>query len=897
MAEDEIEDQIPQEESGHNPFEKQHVDDKIVPLNGLYQNWFLDYASYVILERAVPSLYDGLKPVQRRILHSMREMEDGRYNKVANIIGNTMKYHPHGDASIGDALVQIGQKDLMIDCQGNWGNTLTGDGAAAARYIEARLSKFALHVAFNPKTTNWLSSYDGRNKEPQQLPMKFPLLLAQGAEGIAVGMACKFLPHNFIELIDQSINHLRGKKVEILPDFPNGGMADFSGYNDGLRGGRVRIRAKIRKVDNKTLIINEIPYGTTTTSLIESVIKANDKAKIKIKKIEDNTSSEAEIIVHLAPGVSPDKTIDALYAFTDCEVSVSPNSSIIDGERPRFMGITEILKVNTDHTVKLLRLELEIKLDELERQWHFSTLEKLFINHEMYIDFKLYSDRETLYVYLYERFKPFHKQLLREIQDEDLHKLTQIPMIRITRFDADKADEALLKIEEEMLQVKHHLAHLVDYAIDYFKDLKKRFGAGRERKTEIKTFDTISASKVIIANRKLYVDYEEGFIGFGLKKNEAVCDCSEIDDIICFFSSGKLMITKVADKKFIGKGLIYANVWKKGDTRTIYHLFYQDGTGGPTMMKRFYVNSITRDTEYDLTKGTKGSKMLYFSVHPNGEREVVSVFLRPRPHLKRLRFDIDLGALLIKGRNSAGNRVTKEIIQKIVQKEVGGSTLAARKIWHDTVVGRLNDEGRGKFLGSFKGEDRILTLYKNGEYRLSSFDLATHFDEDMIHIEKWIQDRPISAVYFDAEKELHYIKRFTCEITQDKRVSFITEAPGSYLDVVSTAFRPEARIVFNKLLKETKNLPDQIFNLADLIDVKGMKAQGNQITKMKVKEIVLTHPIDESPEPWPQEQEILDEVELLEDEVETPSMEWDLSKKEDDNPDQIPLFSEASDPD
>ena len=897
MAEDEIEDQIPQEESGHNPFEKQHVDDKIVPLNGLYQNWFLDYASYVILERAVPSLYDGLKPVQRRILHSMREMEDGRYNKVANIIGNTMKYHPHGDASIGDALVQIGQKDLLIDCQGNWGNTLTGDGAAAARYIEARLSKFALHVAFNPKTTNWLSSYDGRNKEPQQLPMKFPLLLAQGAEGIAVGMACKFLPHNFIELIDQSINHLRGKKVEILPDFPNGGMADFSGYNDGLRGGRVRIRAKIRKVDNKTLIINEIPYGTTTTSLIESVIKANDKAKIKIKKIEDNTSSEAEIIVHLAPGVSPDKTIDALYAFTDCEVSVSPNSSIIDGERPRFMGITEILKVNTDHTVKLLRLELEIKLDELERQWHFFILEKLFINHEMYIDFKLYSDREALYVYLYERFKPFHKQLLHEIQDEDLHKLTQIPMIRITRFDADKADEALLKIEEEMRQVKHHLAHLVDYAIDYFKDLKKRFGAGRERKTEIKTFDTISASKVIIANRKLYVDYEEGFIGYGLKKNEAVCDCSEIDDIICFFSSGKLMITKVADKKFIGKGLIYANVWKKGDTRTIYHLFYQDGTGGPTMMKRFYVNSITRDTEYDLTKGTKGSKMLYFSVHPNGEREVVSVFLRPRPHLKRLRFDIDLGALLIKGRNSAGNRVTKEIIQKIVQKEVGGSTLAARKIWYDTVVGRLNDEGRGKFLGSFKGEDRILTLYKNGEYRLSSFDLATHFDEDMIHIERWIQDRPISAVYYDAEKELHYVKRFTCEITQDKRVSFITEAPGSYLDVVSTAFRPEARIVFNKLLKETKNLLDQIVNLADLIDVKGMKAQGNQITKMKVKEIVLTHPIAESPEPWPQAEEILDEVEILEDEDETPSMEWDLSKKEDDNPDQIPLFSEAPDPD
>ncbi len=898
MAEDEFEDQQ-LEGQEHNPFEKQHLDDKIVPLNGLYQNWFLDYASYVILERAVPSLYDGLKPVQRRILHSMREMEDGRYNKVANIIGNTMKYHPHGDASIGDALVQIGQKDLLVDCQGNWGNTLTGDGAAAPRYIEARLSKFALHVAFNPKTTNWLASYDGRNKEPQQLPMKFPLLLAQGAEGIAVGMACKFLPHNFIELIDQSINHLRGKKVEILPDFPNGGMADFSGYNDGLRGGRVRIRAKIRKVDNKTLIINEIPYGTTTTSLIESVIKANDKGKIKIKKIEDNTSSEAEIIVHLAPGVSPDKTIDALYAFTDCEVSVSPNSSIIDGEKPRFLGVSEILKINTDHTAALLKLELEIKLDELERQWHFSTLEKLFINNEMYIDFKLYSDRETLYAYLYDRFKPFKKQLLREIQDEDLHKLTQIPMIRITRFDADKADEALLKIEEEIQQVKHHLANLVEFAIEYYKDLKKRFGAGRERKTEIKTFDTISATKVIIANRKLYVDYEEGFIGYGLKKNEAICDCSEIDDVICFFSSGKMMVTKIADKKFIGKGLIYANVWKKGDTRTIYHLIYQDGTGGATMMKRFYVNSITRDTEYDLTKGTKGTKMLYFSVHPNGEREVVSVMLRPRPHLKRLRFDIDLGALLIKGRNSAGNRVTKEIIQKIVQKEVGGSTLAARKIWYDTVVGRLNDEGRGKFLGSFKGDDKILTLYKNGDYRLSSFDLATHFDEDMMHIEKWIPDRPISAVYYDAEKELHYVKRFVCEVTQDKRVGFISEAPGSYLDLVSTAYRPEARIIFNKLLKETKNLPDQVLNLADLIEVKGMKAQGNQMTKLKVKEIILTHPIDESPEPWPNlvqdDATISDEAAV--DDAQLTTMEWDLSKNDEGNPDQIPLFDTDTDTD
>ena len=897
MAEDEIEEVNPSQGDEHNPFENKQVDEKIIPVGGLYENWFLDYASYVILERAVPSLNDGLKPVQRRILHSMKELEDGRYNKVANIIGNTMKYHPHGDASIGDALVQLGQKELLIDCQGNWGNTLTGDGAAAPRYIEARLSKFALHVAFNPKTTNWLLSYDGRNKEPEQLPMKFPLLLAQGAEGIAVGMACKFLPHNFNELIEQSINHLRGKKVELLPDFPNGGMADFTGYNDGLRGGRVRVRAKIKKVDNKTLTIHEIPFGTTTGSLIESVIKANDKGKIKIKKIEDNTSSEAEIIVHLFPGVSPDKTIDALYAFTDCEVSMAPNSSIIDGEKPRFLGVSEILKINTDNTVRLLKLELEIRLDELERQWHFSTLEKLFINHEMYIDFKHYSDRESLYEYLYKRFEPFKKQLIRAIEDDDLQKLTQIPMIRITRFDATKADDALLKIEEEIQLVKANLANLVEYAIDYFKDLKKRFGAGKERKTEIKVFDNISATKVIIANRKLYVDYEEGFIGYGLKKTEPISDCSEIDDIICFFASGKMMVTKVSDKKFVGKDLIFASVWKKGDTRTIYHLFYQDGIGGATMMKRFYVNSITRDTEYDLTKGAKGSKMLYFSVHPNGEREVVTVLLRPRPHLKRLRFDVDLGELLIKGRNSAGNRVTKEIIQKIVQKEVGGSTLAARKIWYDGIVGRLNDEGRGKFLGSFKGDDRILTLYRNGEYRLSSFDLATHFDEDMVHIEKWIQDRPISTVYFDAEKELHYVKRFVCEVLSDKRVSFISEAPGSYMDIVSTAYRPEAKIVYNKLLKETKNLPDNVVNLADLIDVKGMKAQGNQMTKLKVKEIVLTHPIDESPEQWPDQKPTEPteegEVEILEDDEAgpTPTMEWDLSKKEDeDNQDQIKLF-------
>jgi topoisomerase-4 subunit A len=903
MAEDEIEDQNLNEGEEKSPFENKSVDDKIVPVNGLYESWFLDYASYVILERAVPSLYDGLKPVQRRILHSMKEMDDGRYNKVANIIGNTMKYHPHGDASIGDALVQLGQKELLIDCQGNWGNTLTGDGAAAPRYIEARLSKFASHVVFNPKTTAWLSSYDGRNKEPEQLPVKFPLLLAQGAEGIAVGLACKFLPHNFIELIEQSINHLRGKKVEIFPDFLQGGMADFSNYNDGLRGGKVRVRAKIKKLDNKTLVINEIPFGTTTGSLIESIIKANEKGKIKVKKIEDNTAAEVEVMIHLAPGVSPDKTLDALYAFTDCEVSISPNSSIIDKDTPRFMGVSEILKVNTESTVRLLKLELEIRLDELERQWHFSTLEKIFIQEEMYIDFKHYSDRESLYEYLYKRFEKFKKQLIREITDEDLQKLTQIPMIRITRFDSTKADDLLLKIEEEMLAVKEKLANLVEYAIEYYKDLKKRFGEGKERKTEIKVFDNISATKVIIANRKLYVDYEEGFIGYGLKKNEPVNDCSEIDDIIIFFATGKMMVTKVADKKFVGKGIVHADVWKKGDKRTIYHLIYQDGVGGAAMMKRFYVNSITRDTEYDLTRGTKGSKMLYFSVHPNGEREVVTVLLRPRPHLKRLRFDVDMGDLLIKGRQSGGNRVTKEIIQKITQKEVGGSTLAARKIWFDTVVGRLNDEGRGKFLGSFKGEDRILTLYKSGDYRLSSFDLSNHFDEDMMHIEKWVPDRPISTVYYDAEKDLHYVKRFLCEVTTDKKVSFISEGEGSYMDVVSTAYRPNVRIVYNKLLKETKNLPDNEVNIADFIEVKGMKAQGNQLTKLKVKEIVLTHEI-EGEEPWPEDVQVegpdtdddtdaaIDTEEGEQGEDGT-TIEWDLTKKPEDEEDedgQITLF-------
>lgn len=836
-----------------------HEDGNIVPLSGMYKDWFLDYASYVILERAVPALLDGFKPVQRRIMHSMKEMDDGRYNKVANIIGNTMKYHPHGDASIGDALVQMGQKDLLVDMQGNWGNTLTGDSAAAPRYIEARLSKFASHVVFNPKTTDWTPSYDGRNKEPILLPVKFPLLLAQGAEGIAVGMACKVLPHNFIELIDASIDVLRGKKTNIMPDFPNGGMVDVTNYNEGERGGKVRVRARISKEDNKTLKIYEIPFGTTTGSLIESIIKASEKNKIKIKKIEDNTAAEVEILISLAPGVSPDKTIDALYAFTNCEMSISPNTSVIFDNKPAFMSVNDILKVNTEQTVHLLKRELEIRRDELEESWHFASLEKIFIEKKIYIEFDGKTYEEAIEV-THKLLKPHIKHLKREVTDDDVKKLMEIRMRRITKHDADKADSFIESLEEELKEIAYHLEHLIDYAIDYFKDLKKQFGAGRERKTEIKVFDNISAKKVIVANKKLYVDRTEGFVGWNLKKADYVADCSEIDDVIIFFKTGKMMVTRIADKKFVGKGIMHCGIWKKDDKRTIYHLIYKDGKSGQTMMKRFPVNSITRDKEYDLTKGTAGTQVYYFSYHPNGEREIVNVQLKPRPSLKKLRFDIDFGELLIKGRGSAGNRVTKEAVAKIVQKEVGESTLSARKIWWDEVVSRLNVDGRGTFLGSFKGDDRLLLLYANGDLQLSNFDLANRYDDDLIHIEKWHPERSIAAVYFDAEKELHFVKRFQVEIKSDKRTSFISESEGSRLDVVSTAYQPEIKIVFNKRLKETKNLDDKLIRLDEFIDVKGMKSQGNQLTKLAVKDIELTHQIA-GEVPWP-------EPELSEDEEE-----------------------------
>ncbi len=824
--------------------------DNITYLSGLYKEWFLDYASYVILERAVPALEDGLKPVQRRILHSMKELDDGRYNKVANIIGNTMKYHPHGDASIGDAMVQIGQKDLLIDCQGNWGNLLTGDGAAAPRYIEARVTKFANHILYNPKTTNWLSSYDGRNKEPQYLPVKFPILLNHGAEGIAVGLACKILPHNFIELIDASINVLKGKKIELFPDFPNGGLADFTQYNDGLRGGKVRVRAGIQKLNNKTLIINQIPFGTTTDSLIDSIVRATEKNKIKIKKIEDNTSAVAEIIIHLPSGVSPDKMIDALYAFTNCEMSISPNSCVIEGNKPVFIGVTEILKKSVERTVELLKLELEIKLQELENQWHWLSLERIFIENRIYREIEEEETWEGVLSAIKNGLKPFLKKLKKSVSDEDIVKLTEIKIKRISKFDSSKAVDNLLKIEDQIKEVKGNLSNLIEYAIAYYKDVKDKYSEGKERKTEIRVFDNITARKVIVSNKKLYINKEEGFIGWSLRKDEFIEDCSDLDDIILFFSNGKMIITKIADKKFVGKGIIHAAVWKKGDVRTIYHLIYQAGKMAPSYMKRFSVSSITRDREYDIVGNAKDPKIHYFSVNPNGRRETVLIKLRPRPKLKKLKIDVDFGELIIKGRASKGNLVTKNFISKVEQREVGGSTLAARQIWWDEVVSRLNNEERGKSLGSFKGDDKILTIYKSGHYLISGFELSNKFDDDLIHIEKWHPSRPVAAVYWNPSKELYFVKRFLIEVTT-KKYLFIDES--CELVIATVDYQPKVKISFNKRLKETKDLNDKIVNINNIIDVKGDKAKGNQLTRLKVKEITLMDVMDD--DNWPVEEE------------------------------------------
>ncbi len=839
MNEDIQDENIPAGEQEVTADDQYNPSDHITRLSGMYQDWFLDYASYVILERAVPHLYDGLKPVQRRILHSMRSLDDGRFNKVANIIGHTMQYHPHGDASIGDALVQLGQKDLLVDTQGNWGNIYTGDSAAASRYIEARLSKFALEVVFNPKTTVWKASYDGRNKEPITLPVKFPLLLAQGVEGIAVGLASKILPHNFNELIDASIAILEGREFALYPDFPTGGLAEFSRYNDGLRGGMVKVRAKITKIDKKTLAITELPYGKTTSALIESVIKANEKGKIKIRKIDDNTAQNVEILIHLAPGISPDKTIDALYAFTDCEIPISPNSCVIDENKPRFLGVRNMLRISTDKTVELLKKELEIRLSELEYAWHISSLERIFIENELYEHIKKSKTEEEILSTINKSLEPFKSRLTREITRDDLIRLSNIPIRRISKYSALKADEQIKNIEDEIKRVKANIKNIVTYTIKYFKRIKEKYGKGRERKTEIRSFDTIEATKVVVANEKLFVNRTEGFIGTSLRKDEFVCDCSDIDDIIVIRRDGTYQITRVSEKSFVGKDIIHVTVFKKNDARTIYNIVYRDGKTGVTFMKRCAITGLTRDKVYDLTRGTPGSKILYLSINPNGEAEVIKVILKPRPRLRNQLIEKDFGELAIKGKSSLGNIVTKYGISKVALKEKGGSTLGGRKIWFDEDVFRLNHDARGKFLGEFKDEDKLLVIRKSGTFRTSSFDLSNHFEDDLILIEKFNSDKIFSAVYFDASQKYYYIKRFNPEISE-KPVSFIGDAESSKLIRITEMDYPRFEIEFGG---KNKNRTNEIIEVAEFIGIKSYKAKGKRLSNYEVALVKELEPI------------------------------------------------------
>ncbi|TYB76214.1 DNA gyrase/topoisomerase IV subunit A [Bizionia myxarmorum] len=850
---DEIDDILP---------EPEETKETITRITGMYKEWFLDYASYVILERAVPAIEDGFKPVQRRIMHSMKDLDDGRYNKVANIVGHTMQYHPHGDASIADAMVQIGQKDLLIDTQGNWGNILTGDSAAASRYIEARISKFGLDVVFNPKITEWQSSYDGRRKEPVNLPVMFPLLLAQGGEGIAVGLSTKILPHNFIELIDASIKHLSGKRFIIYPDFPTAGIADVSDYKDGLRGGKVRVRAKISQLDKNTLVINEIPFGTNTSSLIDSILKANDKGKIKIKKIEDNTAANVEILVHLPGGISPDKTIDALYAFTSCESSISPLGCVIEDNKPLFIGVSEMLRRSTDHTVLLLKAELEIRLGEFEEQWHFASLERIFIENRIYRDIEEEETWEGVISAIDRGLQPHISHLKRKVVEDDIVRLTEIRIKRISKFDIDKAQQKIDALEEQIAEVKHHLANLIAYAIAYFERLKKEYGAGKERKTEIRAFDDVDATKVIIRNTKLYVNRKEGFIGTSLKKDEYVCDCSDIDDIIVFTNDGIMMVTKVDAKTFIGKDIIHVDVFRKKDKRTIYNMMYRDGKNGPTYVKRFAVTSMTRDKEYDMTNGSKNSALWYFSANPNGEAEVVTVHLRQVGSIKKLKWDVDFADIIIKGRSSKGNVVTKHAIKKVELKEKGVSTLKPRKIWFDDNVKRLNVDGRGDLVGEFRGEDRILIIRQSGFIKTIVPEVTTRFDDDMIVMEKWIPKKPISAIYFDGEKERYYVKRFLVE-NESREELFISEHENSQLEIVSTDWKPMVDIEFTK--ERGKDRKDNLeVNLEEFIAVKGISALGNQLTKDKVKQIDMLDPLPyEAPEDIPaQDLDVVDETEV-----------------------------------
>ncbi|WP_421807302.1 DNA gyrase/topoisomerase IV subunit A [Flagellimonas sp.] len=867
------------DESLENQDESQ---DSLVKVTGMYKDWFLDYASYVILERAVPAIEDGFKPVQRRIMHALKELDDGRYNKVANVVGHTMQYHPHGDASIADAMVQLGQKDLLIDTQGNWGNILTGDGAAASRYIEARLSKFALEVVYSPKITEWQLSYDGRKKEPVHLPVKFPLLLAQGAEGIAVGLSTKILPHNFNELIDASIKHLKGKRFTLVPDFPTAGIIDVTNYNDGMRGGKIRVRAKISTLDKNTLVINEIPYGTNTSSLIDSILKANDKGKIKIKRIEDNTAAEVEILVHLPNGISPDKTIDALYAFTACESSISPLGCVIEDNKPLFIGVKEMLERSTDNTVELLKAELEIQLGELEEQWHFASLERIFIENRIYRDIEEEETWEGVIAAIDKGLKPHISHLKREVTKDDIVRLTEIRIKRISKFDLEKAQQLIDSLEERIAETKHHLEHLVEYAIAYFKELKKKYGEGRERKSEIKIFDDIEATKVVIRNTKLYVNREEGFIGTSLKRDEYVTDCSDIDDIIVFTQKGEMMVTKVDSKVFVGKNIIHVAVFKKKDKRTTYNMIYKSMKGGPSYVKRFNVTSMTRDKIYELAGDKPTSEVLYFSANPNGEAEVVTIMLRQSGSIKKLKWDLDFSDVLIKGRSSKGNLVTKYAVKRIELKEKGVSTLKPRKIWFDDVVNRLNVDGRGELLGEFKGDDLLLVVDQKGIVKTIPPDLLTRFSDDMIVLEKWNPDKPISVVHYVGDKERFYLKRFLIE-NPNKEEVVIDEDPKSYLELVSTDWRPMLEVEFIKPRgKDPK--PNLEVNVEEFIAVKGIKAIGNQLTPEKVKSINVLSPLpyEEPEETRTEDIEVVDEEQIDNDDT-------DIETKNDGS-DQTTLF-------
>jgi topoisomerase-4 subunit A len=820
------------------PEEQNHTEQNSVLINEMYQNWFLDYASYVILERAVPAIEDGLKPVQRRILHAMKEMDDGRYNKIANVIGQTMQYHPHGDASIGDAIINIGQKDLLIDTQGNWGDVRTGDSAAAPRYIEGRLSKFALEVAFNGKTTDWQLSYDGRKNEPVTLPMKFPLLLSQGADGIAVGLSTKILPHNFCELLDAAIKYLKGKKFELYPDFGTGGMIDVSNYNDGARGGKVRVRVHIEEIDKKTLAVKDVPYGVTTTQLVDSILKANDSGKIKIKSVTDNTAKDVELQIQLAPGVTTDQTIDALYAFTDCETSISPNACVIIADKPHFVGVTELLKYSAEHTKKLLLKELEIKLSELEEDWHYSSLEKIFIEKRIYRDIEEQTTWEGVLSAIDSGLKPYVKKLRRAVTQDDIIKLTEIKIKRISKFDTFKADEHIKGVEVAIDEVKHNIAHLNDYAIAYYENLLKKYGKERERKTEIRPFETIQAQTIAIANAKLYVNYKEGFIGTGLKKDEFAFDCSDLDNIIVFRKDGKMIITKVADKTFVGKDIIYLAAFQKNDERTTYNMIYVDGKTGIAFGKRFNVTGITRDKEYDLTKGNPNSKVLHFSANANGEAEVVTITLSPGSKARIKVLDYFFEELEIKGRSSQGNQVTKYPVKSVKFKEKGRSTLSGQKIWFDDAVGRLNKDSNGLYLGSFEEKDRVLVFYRDGSYELTDFELTNRYEpDDVVRIEKFNPEKIITTIYYDAKNSQYNVKRFVIEATTLKnKYSFIKEGEGNYLELVTTATEPT---VLLKLGKKKSDLTEQKIALHKTIEITGWKTVGTKLAGTDLKDVSL----------------------------------------------------------